>query len=83
MPEEPQNPKEVDSLEKIKQKLEELALSWGLPGAAISLALHFAREQKWNLVILFIVAAGLIALLVRFFDKLLPHLDELRMKKTA
>jgi NACHT domain/Sulfatase-modifying factor enzyme 1 len=77
MPEEPQKSQEVDSLEKIRQKLEELALSWGLPGAAIALALHFAREQQWTPAISLMAVAGLIALLVRFFDKLLPYLDKL------
>jgi predicted NACHT family NTPase len=77
MPEEPQQPKEADLLEKIKQKIEETALSWGLPGLLVGLAIHFAKEQQWNLVIWLIVGAGSIALLLRFFDKLSPHLDKL------
>jgi NACHT domain/Sulfatase-modifying factor enzyme 1 len=77
MPEEPQKPKEADLLEKIKQKIEETALSWGLPGLLVALAVHFAREQQWNLAILLTVGAGAIALLLRFFDKLSPHLDKL------
>jgi predicted NACHT family NTPase len=77
MPEEPQKPKEADLLEKIKQKIEETVLSWGLPGLLIGLAIHFAKEQQWNLAIWLTVGAGAIALLLKFFDKLSPHLDKL------
>lgn len=77
MSEDLQKPKEQDLLEKIKKIFEEKALSWGVPGAVLALALHFAKEQKWTLAIALVAGAGLIALLLRFFDKLLPHLDKL------
>lgn len=76
MPEDPQKPKEPDWLEQIKNKVGETALSWGVPGLVVALALHFAREQKWREAIALAVLAGLVALLLRFFDKLSPHLDK-------
>jgi predicted NACHT family NTPase len=77
MSEDLQKPKEQDLLEKIKKFFEEKALSLGLPGTVLALAFHFAREQKWSVVIALVAAAGLIALLLRFFSKLTPHLDKL------
>jgi predicted NACHT family NTPase len=77
MPEEPQSPKEADPVEEIKQKFKEIALSWGLPGLIVGLAMHFAKEQKWDVAILLAVGAGLVALLAKFFDKLSPHIDKL------
>jgi predicted NACHT family NTPase len=77
MSEDLQKPKEQDLLEKIKKIFEEKALSWGVPGAVLGLALHFAKEQKWSVVIALVAVAGLTALLLRFFSKLTPHLDKL------
>jgi NACHT domain/Sulfatase-modifying factor enzyme 1 len=77
MPEEPQSPKEADLVEEIKQKVKEKAFSWGLPGLIVALAMHFAKEQQWDVAISLIVGASLIALLAKFFDKLSPHIDKL------
>jgi predicted NACHT family NTPase len=77
MPEEPQKPKEADLLEEIQQKLKEKAFSWGLPGLIVALAMHFAKEQQWDVALSLIVGASLIALLAKFFDKLSPHIDKL------
>jgi energy-coupling factor transporter ATP-binding protein EcfA2 len=77
MPEEPKSPKETDPVEEIKQKFKEIALSWGLPGLIVGLAMHFAKEQKWDVAIFLTITAGLVALLAKFFDKLSPHIDKL------
>jgi NACHT domain len=76
-PKEPKEPKELNWLETVEKAAKEKFVSWGLSGVMLALAAHFAREQNWKVAIALTVAAGLVAILLRFFDKLSPHLDKL------
>ena len=64
-------------LEEAKQLINQTLISWGAPGAFGLLAVHFARESNLPAAVLCLIAAGCLALLMRFFNKLNPRLDKL------
>ncbi len=64
-------------IEQIKKLVQNTLLSWGLPGAGLSLAVHFGLQGNWGGAIASLIGTAFLTFLLKFFTKLDPRLDAL------